>query len=38
MSDEPEFDVKAQISYWLGLVSKDLMIAERLIVRDSETL
>lgn len=35
MGNEPEFDAKAQISYWIGLVNKDLMIAERLIVRDS---
>ena len=38
MSDESGFDVNAQVSYWLGLVSKDLMLAERLIVRDTETL
>lgn len=37
MSDESEFDVKGQIEYWRGLVNKDLTIAEKLIVRDSET-
>jgi len=37
MSDESEFDVKGQVQYWRGLVDKDLTIAEKLIVRDSET-
>ena len=37
MSEESEFDVEKQIEYWRGLVNKDLAIAEKLIVRDSET-
>lgn len=37
MSDETEFDIDGQIEYWRSLVSKDLTIAENLIIRDSET-
>jgi HEPN domain-containing protein len=37
MSDESEFDVEGQIEYWRSQVNKDLTIAEKLIVRDSET-
>ena len=37
MSDESEFDIDGQIEYWRSLISKDLVIAENLIVRDSET-
>ncbi|MEK6752445.1 MAG: HEPN domain-containing protein [Chloroflexota bacterium] len=36
MSDESGFDVDGQIEYWRSLVSKDLTIAEKLIIRDSE--
>jgi len=38
MSDEPEFNVKGQIDYWRSLAMKDLMMAERILTRDAETL